>query len=237
MAFIINSLTEAQQLANATALMASLKNADGSLMFRNLQNAILVQSTLRGEIQLNTSNTSYNVPVLQNSQGAGVNAATPTSNLLSLQDAFVCTSISVQIAKKASLTDTAFGTYTYAPASVFSTAGTATAAIGMFSNGYLKYTNNQQVVAPYWDLRRHYNVPFQQPATAAYYTGSNINYIGSVDASTDGFYPVQPGWFFNGSGNVQLTLNLPGALAAVETYEFAILYFAGFLLQNASTFK
>jgi hypothetical protein len=235
--FIINSMTEAQQMTQAENLMASLKLPNGNPMFPGLANAVLVQHTIRGEVQLSTNATQYNIPVLQNSQGQGVNAATPTSNLLSLQDAFVCTSLGVLMAKKASLTDVAFDTYAWLPANVFSTSGTAAAGVGIYANGSIKLTVNQAVIAPYWDLMRHYNSSRTQPATAADYTASGINYIASKDSSTDGFYPVQPGWFFDGAGNVQMTLQLPGAPAAVEPYQFAVFQMRGFLLQNASQFK
>ena len=107
----------------------------------------------------------------------------------------------------------------------------------IFNNGYLKFTNNQQVVAPYWDLLKHYCASRTQPATNADYTASAINYISSIDGSTDGFYPCQPMWVFNGAGNVQVTLNLPVNMAAVETNSRIIIMWRGYLLMNASQIK
>ena len=236
MSNIINSITLSNQLQQAKSLMASLTNADGSIMFRNLDKAIIVQNTLRSEILLNNSSTSFQVPVLQNSQFTGTNT-TNTSNLLSLQDLQVVTDIGVFVAKPSSATDGGYQVFPYAPTSVFSTANTASSIIGMFNNGYLKFTNNQQVVAPYWDLLKHYCASRTQPATNADYTASAINYISSIDGSTDGFYPCQPMWVFNGAGNVQVTLNLPVNMADVETNSRIIIMWRGYLLMNASQIK
>jgi hypothetical protein len=238
MANQINSITLSNQLQQARALMASLTNPDGSLMFKNFDKAVLVQHTLRSTVVLNNSSTSFQVPILQNSAyGTNTQSVAPDQNLLSLQDVFCATEINVGVAKPSSTTDASYQVFNYAPTSVFSTANTATSIIGMYNNAFLKFVNNQQVIAPYWDLLRHYLVPNQQPATNAYYTASAVNYISQVDGSTDGFYPVQPMWVFNGGGNVQVSLNLAQNLAAVESNQKLVLFVRGFLLQNASMVK
>ena len=238
MANQINSITLSNQLQQARALMASLQNPDGSIMFKNFDKAVLVQHTLRSTVLLNATSTSFQLPILQNSAyGTNTQSVAPDQNLLSLQDIFCATEINVAVAKASSATDASYQPFNYAPASVFTTANVAPAIIGMYSSGSLKFVNNQQVIAPYWDLQRHYLVPNQQPATAAYYSGSGINYVSQVDGSTDGFYPVQPMWVFNGGGNVQVSLNLAQNLAAVETYQKLVLFVRGFLLQNASMIK
>jgi len=207
-------------------------------MFKNFDKAVLVQHTLRSTVLLNATSTSFQLPILQNSAyGTNTQSVAPDQNLLSLQDIFCATEINVAVAKASSATDASYQPFNYAPASVFTTANVAPAIIGMYSSGSLKFVNNQQVIAPYWDLQRHYLVPNQQPATAAYYSGSGINYVSQVDGSTDGFYPVQPMWVFNGGGNVQVSLNLAQNLAAVETYQKLVLFVRGFLLQNASMIK
>jgi hypothetical protein len=238
MANQINSITLSNQLQQARSLMAGLKNPDGSLMFRNFDNAVLVQHTLRSTVVLNATSTSFQVPILQNSAyGTNTQSVAPDQNLLSLQDVFCATEINVGVAKASSTTDASYQVFNYAPTSVFSTSNTASSIIGMYNNAYLKFVNNQQVIAPYWDLLRHYLVPNQQPATNAYYTSSSVNYISQVDGSTDGFYPVQPMWVFNGGGNVQVSLNLAQNLAAVESNEKLVVFVRGFLLQNASLVK
>jgi hypothetical protein len=234
----INSITLSNQLASARNLMAGLTNPDGSLMFKNFDKAILVQHTLRSTVLLNNSSTSFQVPVLQNSAyGTNTQSVAPDQNLLSLQDVFCATEINIGIAKPSSTTDAGYQVFNYAPATVFSSANTAASSIGMFYNGFLKFVNNQQIVAPYWDLLRHYLAPNQQPIAAPYYAANTTGYISQVDGSTDGFYPVQPMWVFNGGGNVQLSLNLAQALTAVETNQKLVVFFRGFLLQNASMVK
>ena len=234
----INSMTLGFQLDQARRLMASLTNADGSIMFKNFDKAVLVQHTLRSTVLLNATSTSFQVPILQNSAyGTNTQSVAPDQNLLSLQDVFCATEINVGIAKAASATDAAYQVFNYLPSAVFSTANVAAAGIGMFYNGFLKFVNNQQVVAPYWDLLRHYKSPNQQQIAAPYYAANTQGYVSEVDGTTDGFFPVQPMWVFNGGGNVQVSLNLAQNLAAVETYQKLVVFVRGFLLQNASMVK
>lgn len=234
----INSLTVSQQLQQARALMASLTNPDGSIMFKNLDKAVLVQHTLRSTVLLNNSSTSFQLPILQNSAyGTNTQSVAPDQNLLSLQDVFCATEINFAVAKPSSSTDAGYQAFNYAPSAVFSTANVASSIIGMYYNAYLKFVNNQQVVAPYWDLLRHYKAPNQQQITAPYYAANTQGYVSEVDGTTDGFYPVQPMWVFNGGGNVQVSLNLSQSLTAVETNQKGVLFVRGFLLQNASMVK
>lgn len=238
MANQINSITLSNQLDQARKLMASLTNADGSLMFKNFDRAILVQHTLRSTAVLNTGATNFQLPILQNSQfGTSTTSAAQDQNLLSLQDIFCATEICLSVAKPSSLTDSAYRLYQWGDASVFTTTNTATSINGMYDSAFLKFVNNQQVIAPYWDIKRHFIIPNQQPAANAYFTSSGYPFITQIDGSTDGFYPVQPMWVFNGGGNVQVSLNLQSSLAAVETVEKVVLLIRGFLLQNASMIK
>lgn len=236
---ILNSMTIQQQLQNAAAVMAATPAANGSgLMFPNgLKNAVLVQATIRGEVQLNATATTFNIPLLQNAANNSTTPQTASAYALSMQDGFLITDLAILVSKRASASDATAASYAYAPASVFSTANAASSIIGMYDNGFLRLTVNQQVITPYWDLRRHYKVPDTQPAANADYTASAINYISSEDGTSDGFYPVVPGWYIDGAGNVQLTLNLGANLAAVETYEFVNVLCRGFILQNSSSFK
>lgn len=234
----INSITLSNQLQQARALMAGLKNPDGTMMFKNFDNAILVQHTLRSTVTLNATSTNFQIPVLQNSQfGTSTQSVANDVNLLAIQDVFCCTSINVGVAKPSTATQADYQIFNYAPTNIFSTANVAASIIGMFYSGYLRFVNNQQVVAPWWDLQKHYFAPNQQPVTAPYYAANTATYISEVDGATNGSYPVQPMWVFNGGGNVQLSLNLAQNLAAVETYQKLVVKFDGFLLQNASQIK
>ena len=96
----INSITLSNQLQQARSLMAGLQNPDGSLMFRNFDKAILVQHTLRSEVILNATQTSFQIPILQNSAyGTNTTSVQPSTNLLSLQDVFCTTEINIGVAK------------------------------------------------------------------------------------------------------------------------------------------
>jgi hypothetical protein len=236
MSIVVNSLTLGQQAQQAKALMMSLVNPDGTLMFpKGLDRAVLVQNTVRSAVTLNTSATQFKIPVTQNSVNS--QQLDPTNNLVALQDIHVVTSIGVYVAKPASATDNGYEIYSYAPPTVFSTANVANSINGLYSNGYLRFLNNQQVIAPYWSLKKHYKAPIQQAIAAPYYAANTQPYIPSVDGAIDGTFPAQPGWVFNGGGNVDVSLNLSQALTAVESNQKLIVLFEGFLLQNASQVK
>jgi hypothetical protein len=232
MSLVINNLNADFEFQQAKKVLAKLV-AMGQL--RSFDETLLIQHTLRSEVALSATATSFHIPLLAN------DPLSPqpfnTENRLALQDIAVVTSMSVCVAKPASTTDTQFGLYNYGDTSVFSSANTATSIRGMYSNGYIKYTNNQQVVLPYWDLNRHYNVPMQQPQTHPYYAANADAFISSYNGSVDGFYPVNPGVIINGAGNVDMNLILRGNLTAVETNQRLVVLFRCVLLQNASSVK
>jgi len=232
----------------ATGLMQSNMNAD--FVFKTAKNLVskylnlppgqtvddqmITQATLRSEVLLNTSSTNFHVPVNQNDSITG-SSQYNTENRLGLQDLFVVSSIAVLVAKPASGTDGAFRAYTYPSAQVFSGAGTAAALYGAFSNGYIRYENNGQLVLPYWDLLRHLKVPNQQYFDKPYYSAANTqSYNDEQNGEVDGFEVVQPGFVLSGASKVNMNIVLPTALAAVEANSRIIVLQRGLILQNLS---
>jgi hypothetical protein len=198
---------------------------------------LLVQHTIRSEVALNTTATSFHLPILTNDQQNGTNTYL-TENRLTLQDLFVVNQIGFFVASPSSPIDTAFKLSTYGDPQIFTTAGAAAAINGMYANAYLKYTNNNRVVLPYWDLQRHYNSPVQQSFDKPYYSASNTQAYGaSQNGSVDGFYPVEPSIIFNGGGNIDMNVILKGNLAAIQANSRIVCLFRGILLQNASSVK
>lgn len=195
--------------------------------------AVLSQSYLRLEVALSTSKTLYQFPVLVNDN---IEAATNTSQRLNLQDAFYCSSLALFFAKPSSATDTTYQLVTYPNASIFSSANTA-ASLYSFYNGYLSLTVNNRQIVPAYDLYRHYNVPQQQTTADADYTSSNIDYKDQQQGGVSGFYPIEPGWVMVGSKQNVLTVTLPAALTAVETYSRAIIMMYGHLAQNVTSVR
>ncbi len=232
---MISSATIDMQLQNAKLVLSKLQNQNGQLMFptqRDLEAQTIVQHTLRSEVLLNTTSTQFIIPVTAQNNMAG--SQFPTENRLVLNDIFVCVDFNVSVAKPASATDTNFRLYNYGSPSVFTTANTANAVNSLYNKGYIQWINKQKVVAPHWDLMKHFYVPNQQGNAAPYYSTNTVPYVDEYNGAVDGFYPTSPNWIFNGAGNINMQLILPDALAAVETYQRLVVQYRGFLIQNSS---
>lgn len=234
---IINSITIDDQLQKAKNLVSMLTYpGTNRLMFKDINQAIIVQHTLVSNVLMNASTTNFHIPILANDQRNGTNAFI-TENRLQLQDLFVVTEIGMFVAVPTGATDGRFPIYSYPPPTVFSTANTAAAVQGAYAQGRISQSSNNQVISPFWDTYKHYAVPQTQIASAVGYSTSTNATVGSVDGATDGFYPVTPGWVFNGGGNLDLNFIIPQNMAAIETNSRFVFMFRGFLLQNASAVK
>ena len=190
--------------------------------------AVLSQSYLRSEVAMSTSTTSYQIPILVNSVGAGTNFA--TNNLLNLQDGFVVSSIGVFVAIPAASTTTAFPLYTYPNATAFSTSGAATALYNLYGGKLSVVVNNRQIV-PSWDLYRHLYVPQTQQGAAS--TASTID---ENDATEFGYYPVEPNIVLVGSKNNVISIELPGAISTLQAgvAPRIVVIMRGILAQNVT---
>jgi len=190
--------------------------------------AVLSQSYIRSEVAMSTSTTSYQIPILVNSVGAGTNFA--TNNLLNLQDAFVVSSIGVFVAIPAASTTTAFPLYTYPNATAISTVGAAAALYNLY-NGKLSVVVNNRQILPSWDLYRHLYVPQTQQGAAATATTIDQN-----DATEFGYYPVEPNIVLVGSKNNVISLELPGAISTLQatTAPRIVVIMRGILAQNVT---
>jgi hypothetical protein len=203
---------------NAKQLIANAGLSVGS--------AVLSQSYLRSEVAMSTTSTSYTIPILVNSGSTSF----PTTNLLNLQDAFICSSIGIFVAIPAAATTTAFPLYTYPNALVFTTAGAATALYSLYGGKMSLTTNNRQIL-PSWDIYRHLYVPQTQQGAAATATVIDQN-----DAADFGYYPCEPNLVFVGSKNNVLTLELPSAIATLQasTAPRIVVVMRGLLAQNVT---
>lgn len=190
--------------------------------------AVLSQSYIRSEVAMSTSTTSYQIPILVNSVGAGSNFA--TNNLLNLQDAFVVSSIGVFVSIPAASTTTAFPLYTYPNASAFTTSGAAAALYNLYNGKLSVVVNNRQIV-PAWDLYRHLYVPQTQQGAA-----STATTIDENDATEFGYYPVEPNIVLVGSKNNVISLELPGAISVLQASVAPriVVIMRGILAQNVT---
>jgi hypothetical protein len=190
--------------------------------------AVLSQSYIRSEVAMSTTTTSYQIPILVNSVGAGTNFA--TNNLLNLQDAFVVSSIGVFVAIPAASTTTAFKLYTYPSAVDISTSGAAAALYNLYNGKLSVVVNNRQIV-PSWDLYRHLYVPQTQAGAA-----STATTIDQNDATEFGYYPCEPNIVLVGSKNNVVSLELPGAISTLQasTAPRIVVIMRGILAQNVT---
>jgi hypothetical protein len=190
--------------------------------------AVLSQSYIRSEVAMSTTTTSYQIPILVNSVGAGTNFA--TNNLLNLQDAFVVSSIGIFTAIPAASTTTAFPLYTYPNGLAYSTVGAAAALYNLY-NGKLSVVVNIRQIVPSWDLYRHLYVPQTQQGAAATATTIDQN-----DATEFGYYPVEPNIVLVGSKNNVISLELPGAISTLQatTAPRIVVIMRGILAQNVT---
>lgn len=199
----------------------------------SLGQAVLSQSYLRLEMQLSTTVTNYQFPVLVNDVSTTNTSAFSTERRLQLQDAFYCSSLFIGFAKPSSSTDTTFQLATYPNSQIFSAANTASSLFTWY-NSALSLTVNNRVIVPDYDLYRHYSVPMQQQVAAPYYAANTSNFRDQQDGGTSGFYPIEPGWVLVGSKQNQLTVQLPAAMAAVESNSRAVIIMRGHLAQNVT---
>jgi hypothetical protein len=194
--------------------------------------AKLTQSFLRLENKLNITSNKFVFPVLNNQpSGTSGIAAFNTEQRLNQQDSFVAAMWGVFIGKPSSDTDATFVLHTYPNAQVFATAGTAAAAETIY-NSFFQLSVNNDIILPAWDASRHRLVPQSQNGVGV--TAQTIFNIDQIDLGSDGFYPVEPNLVFIGSKNNVLTLLMPAALAAVETFERISVIYRGVLAQNST---
>jgi hypothetical protein len=195
----------------------------------SIQSAVLSQSYLRSEVAMSTSVTSYQIPIIVNTQ-QGNNFV--TNNFLALQDAFVVSSIGIFVSIPASSTTTAFPLYTYPNNVAFSTSGAATALYNLYG-GKLSITVNNKTIMPSWDIYRHLYVPQFQQGTSSSATNGGID---QNDATEYGYYPVEPNVVFVGSKNNVVTLDLPAAIGTLQasTAPRIVVIFRGILAQNCT---
>ena len=201
----------------------------------SVDHAKLTQSYLRSEVALSTAIANYHIPVLVNDTQNG--ASRVNEKRLNLQDIFVTTEIAVLIGVGTG-TNTAAKLYTYPNATAF----TSSSDDDLWSiyNGFLNLTINNEQILPAWDVARHYFVPQTQQNTnfnSATATSPAQYTIDQWAASSDAFYPVEPGIVMNGAANINFQLTANGAPASVTTNSFIAVIQRGILCQNVTTVK
>lgn len=192
----------------------------------------LTQSDLVLEQQMLVGVSNYSFPVLNNQNGSQGNTIFNTELRLAQQDSFIVSQWGMFLAKPTSALDATFIVQTYPNPQVFTTSGVSAAAETLF-NSTAQVKVNNDVVYPAWHLSRHRLVPQTQQAPLITGVENAIPYS-QIDLSTDGFYPVEPNLVIIGSKNTVITIGLPAALAAVETFQRTRMHYRGLLAQNST---
>ena len=198
--------------------------------------AILSQSYLRLERIVSTSVTNYQFGVLVSDTPQGSTVQT-TEQRLNLQDSFFVSSFQMFIGLQTS-TDTAtnFPLYTYPNPHVFSaninTATSTSKALYNAYNGYFSLSVNNRTIATAWDGYRHLEINQTQQNAAITATAGTLDQISGTTSSS---YAVEPNWVLIGSKNNTLTLNMPGAISAIESGTTKlVVILRGVLAQNST---
>jgi hypothetical protein len=198
----------------------------------NPNQVVLSQSYLRLEVALSTSITNYQFPVLVNDVSSSNTTSFATEQRLNLQDSFVISSLGFFVAAPSSSTAVDFQLATYPNPYIFSTTNAASSLFNWYNSSLTLTVNNRQIV-PAYDLYRHYSVPQQQGGNA-YTTAQTQAFRDQQDGGESGFYPIEPAWVLVGSKQNTLQVQLPSAMAAIQTNSRAILILRGHLAQNST---
>lgn len=198
-----------------------------------VNNLKLSQAEIRTEVQLTTAANAFTFGLTTQQVSTGASAPFNTEQRLNLQDSLCVSEYGLFVAKPTSATDTTYQLCTYGNSTIFSTANVAAAINGtLFANGQFRLTCNNDVLIPSRGLFNHYYVPQTQNAVGV--TAQTVFPVDQKRGAEDGFVTSEPNIVLVGSKNYITQIMLPAALAAVETYQRAVLVFRGILAQNST---
>jgi hypothetical protein len=192
----------------------------------------LAQGEVRCEVQLTATSTQFVFGVTTVDANSS-NTVFNTEQRLNQQDSLIVSDYGIFVRKPASATSTIDALCTYANPNTFSTGNVATALNGTFySNGQFSLKVNNDVIIPNRGLFNHMYVPQTQGAVGI--TAQTIFPLDQLRGCEDGFLVTEPNIVLVGSKKYVPTIQLPANLAAVETFQRAVLIFRGILAQNST---
>ena len=198
----------------------------------SVERAKLTQSQIRSEVAMSDSVTRFHFPVTINDSQNG--NAFNTEKRLQLQDVFIVSSIALAVAVPASGTDAMYELFTYSNLTKFATANTAESVRGAYSNGNLSMIVDNDQVLPFFPTNCLYRAPITQEGVDVGYTASGVNLVDSRDGSNDSIFQIEPNLILAGNAQIDISLNLPGAMTAVEANSRFVLLMYGLLAQNCT---
>ena len=196
------------------------------------RNPVTTASTLRLMLPVVANKTSYTFPVLQG------DAVTAYSEAIYLNraDSFTATKVGVYLggltdAGTAVSTNNAYQLLGYQSEAL--TAGGVTNANSLFMHSYLNIAVNNVQYLQNFDLYRCYSAPIIQTGNI-FATGGDTTAASSIEGMKDGFTALTPTIQLSGTAKLDVTINLPTALAFTTNAPVINLIFRGFLSLGAS---
>lgn len=195
------------------------------------RNPVTTASVLRLMLPVTANKTSYTFPVLQ---GDAVTAY-PEAVYLNRADAFTATQVGVFLggvtdAGTAASTNNAYQLFGFQ--SETATGAGVTNANSLFQHGYLNIAVNNVQYLQNFDLLRCMTAPIIQTGNI-FATGGETTAANSLRYGSDGFAALTPTIQMSGTAKLDVTINLPTALA-FTTAPVINLIFRGFLSLGAS---
>jgi hypothetical protein len=196
-----------------------------------VENLKLSQSEIRLEVQLTVAANIFTFGVTpQQASTGGAGAPFNTENRLQLQDSLCVNEYGIFVGNPASATDTAWQLRTYGNQVDFGAAPANALDSTFYSHGNFLIKANNDVIMPYRGLFNHwYKGETQQTAAVGAASPGD-----QIRGAQDGMITDEPNIVLIGSKNYQPQIVLPTALAAVTSFERAIVIFRGILAQNST---
>lgn len=190
----------------------------------------LSQNDIRLENKLTAANTNYLFGTIQN-QVSTTNIQFATEERLNQQDTLIATEFAVMVGLAANDNDTLFEIFPFANPAIFGAADAAIINAGLYANGKIKISVNNDVIVPSRRLLANKYVPETQ-LTAAPGAGSPIT---EFDGAVDGLVTMEPNIYLIGSKNSVPEIILPSALTGLSSANVrVVLLFSGFTAQNST---
>lgn len=194
------------------------------------RNPVTTASVLRLMVPVTSNKTSYSFPILQGDATTVYNE----NIYLNRADSFTATSVGIFLGgltdAGASATTSNYQLYGF-QSEALTTAG-CTNTQSLFYHSYLNIAVNNVQYLQNFDIFRCYQAPIVQTGNI-FATGGDTTGQNSINGSTSGFAPLTPTLQFSGTAKIDITLNLPTALA-FTTAPVINLIFRGFLSLGAS---
>jgi len=192
----------------------------------------LSQNEVRREVQLTVNANAFSFGVTVNQFSQGATGLFNTEVPLQQSDSLCVSEYGIFVRDPASATGVVDPLCTYPDAVQFATANVAGALNTFYDHGQFKITANNDVILPARGLFNHKYAPQTQNGVGI--TAQTVFPVNQIRGAEDGFITCEPNIVLIGSKNYIPQIVLPAALAAVETYQRAVVIFRGILAQNST---